>query len=89
MGKSAEKRVQGAALGLLTRVERAVEELDGGDRGALKQLTGVLRDLQEILDHELSVRERELKLKKMEQELCLDGQSLTVRLEGEVADFAQ
>lgn len=89
MGKSEEKRMHGTALGLLSWLEKAVAGLDEADRGSLKQLTGVMRDLQEILDHDLTVRERELKLKKMEQELCMEGQSLTVRLEGEVADFAQ
>ena len=41
------------------------------DRAGLKQLTGVLKDLQDILsrDGSLDARERELRLQKIEQEL--------------------
>ena len=41
------------------------------DRAGLKQLTGVLKDLQDILsrDGSMDARERELRLQKIEQEL--------------------
>lgn len=87
--KDAQSRVHGAALGLLTQVEGAIAQLDGEDKGSLKQLTGVLKDLQDILDHGLALRERELKLKRMEQELCGESLEWTVRLEGEAERFAE
>lgn len=62
------------------------------DRGGLKQLAGVLKDLQDILyrDPALDVREQELRLKRLERELTLDpeAQNVTVALEGEVESFA-
>lgn len=62
------------------------------DRGGLKQLTGVLKDLQEILlrDPELDLREREARILRLEQELNREGDAdaVTVMLEGEVDGFA-
>lgn len=62
------------------------------DRGGLKQLTGVLKDLQEILlrDPELDLREREARILRLEQELNreMDTDAVTVMLEGEADDFA-
>lgn len=62
------------------------------DRGGLKQLTGVLKDLQDILlrDPELDLREREAKLLRLERELEQQGQAegITVVLEGEAQDYA-
>lgn len=113
-------RVQAAAMGLLERLEQAVEELDRGtvtcrekkkteageesrevvkawhkgvvDRAGLKQLTGVLKDLQDILskDDSLDSREREARLQKLEQELNRqpDAERFTVVLEGEAETYA-
>lgn len=62
------------------------------DRGGLKQLTGVLKDLQDILlqDPTMEVREREAKLRKLEMELNRDpgAEGVSVVLEGEAADYA-
>ena len=62
------------------------------DRGGLKQLTGVLKDLQDILswDGSLNVREREAKIHKLEQELNRDpaSETITVVLEKEAQDYA-
>lgn len=62
------------------------------DRAGLKQLTGVLKDLQDILcwDGSLDAREREMKLQKLEQELNRgpEVQSITVVLEKEAEDYA-
>ena len=62
------------------------------DRGGLKQLTGVLKDLQDILsrDGSMDARERELRLQKIEQELNRepDSEAVTVVLEGEAEDYA-
>lgn len=62
------------------------------DRAGLKQLTGVLKDLQDILsrDGSLDARERAARLQKLEQELNRqpeDG-AVTVILEGEAEDYA-
>lgn len=62
------------------------------DRAGLKQLTGVLKDLQDILsrDGSMDARERELRLQKIEQELNRepDSEGVTVVLEGEAEDYA-
>lgn len=62
------------------------------DRAGLKQLTGVLKDLQDILswDGSLDAREREIKLQKLEQELgrTADTEGITVVLEKEARDYA-
>lgn len=62
------------------------------DRGGLKQLTGVLRELQEILlcDPEAEGRERLLRLEKLEKELnrTEETQAITVILEGGAESYA-
>ena len=62
------------------------------DRAGLKQLTGVLKDLQDILsrDGSLDAREREIKLQKLEQELnrVPEAEGITVILEGEAESYA-
>lgn len=62
------------------------------DRAGLKQLTGVLKDLQDILswDGSLDAREREMKLQKLEQELgrTAEAEGITVVLEKEARDYA-
>lgn len=62
------------------------------DRAGLKQLTGVLKDLQDILsrDGSLDARERQLRLQKIEQELNRepDQEGITVMLEGEAEEYA-
>ena len=61
-------------------------------RAGLKQLTGVLKDLQDILsrDGSLDAREREMKLQKLEQELnrVPEAEGITVILEGEAESYA-
>ena len=62
------------------------------DRAGLKQLTGVLKDLQDSLsrDGSLDAREREMKLQKLEQELnrMPEAEGITVILEGEAESYA-
>lgn len=62
------------------------------DRAGLKQLTGVLKDLQDIFarDGSLETREREARLQKLEQELNREPeeQGITVMLEGEAEQYA-
>ena len=62
------------------------------DRGGLKQLTGVLKDLQDILtwDGSLDAREREARIHKLEQELNRESaaEAITVVLEKEAQDYA-
>lgn len=62
------------------------------DRGGLKQLTGVLKDLQDILtrDPELDSRERESRIKKLERELSdvREAEGITVLLQGEAEAYA-
>lgn len=61
------------------------------DRGGLKQLTGVLKDLQDILfrDPGLDLREREARILRLEQDLQAgeETQGITVILEG-VEEYA-
>lgn len=62
------------------------------DRGGLKQLTAVMKDLQDILwaDPDLDARERLLKLEKLKADV--DAKStetaVTVVLDGGVEDYA-
>lgn len=62
------------------------------DRGGLKQLTGVLKDLQDILyrDPELESREQEAKLEKLRQELAdrENSDGITVMLSQEADSYA-
>ena len=62
------------------------------DRGGLKQLTGVLKDLSDILyrDPELDNREREARIQRLEQELSRepDSDGVTVILAGEAEQYA-
>ena len=62
------------------------------DRAGLKQLTGILKDLQDIRsrDGSLDTRERQARLQKLEQELNREpeGEGITVVLEGEADGFA-
>ena len=120
--RGVKRRAVGVAEGLLTALERAVEELDAVtvtrkekvksdtgevntevqqvlpgetgliDRGGLKQLTGVLRDMREIfgLQTELESREQLARLRKLERELeASEENGLTVTLERGVDDFAE
>lgn len=120
--RGVKRRAVGVAEGLLSALERAVEELDAVtvtrkekvrsdtgevntevqqvlpgetgliDRGGLKQLTGVLRDMREIfgLQTELESREQLARLRKLERELeASEENGLTVTLERGVDDFAE
>ena len=87
-----EEKVRAVAWRLLGKVEAAVEEVEPGDRGGMKQLTGVLKDLQDILSpaDPMAQRERELKLRRLELELqCAAHTGITVTLQGEAEDFAK
>ena len=95
-----EQAVTELDKGILTRKEKdgeTVFEIQKGkgkglvDRNGLKQLTGVLKDLQDILcQDDLTTRERELKLKRLEMELSGAADSgITVELVGEAQAYAQ
>ena len=62
------------------------------DRGGLKQLAGVLKDLEEILLRmpELDAREQTARIARLERELQAADRlpELSVKLEGEMMDFA-
>ena len=62
------------------------------DRGGLKQLTGVLKDLKDILGvrSDLDSREQEARIARLQRELAQDEETQTVRvtLEGGCEDFA-
>ena len=61
------------------------------DRSGLKQLTGVLKDMREILglQTELERQEQLARLKKLEQELNREETALAVSWEGGSDGFAQ
>ena len=61
------------------------------DRGGLKQLTGVLKDMREILglQTELERQEQLARLKKLERELNREEAALTVAWEEGIDGFAQ
>lgn len=95
-----EQAVTELDKGILTRKEKdgeTVFEIQKGkgkglvDRNGLKQLTGVLKDLQDILcQDDLTTREREMKLKRLEMELAGAADSgITVELVGEAQAYAQ
>lgn len=76
---------------IVTETVRLTGEKGAVDRGGLKQLTGVLKDLQDILllDPQMDVREREARLRKLERDLDSGAEEgVTVVLEGETEDFA-
>ena len=62
------------------------------DRGGLKQLTGVLKDLKEVLvlRSDGDTREQEARIAKLQRDLSPETQkSLTVLLEGACQDYAE
>lgn len=63
------------------------------DRGGLKQLTGVLKDLEDIFLRcpQLDAQEQMVRIAKLEKELNQQEQlpEITVRLEGEMEQYAQ
>ena len=61
------------------------------DRGGLKQLTGVLKDMREILglQTELERQEQRARLKKLERELNREEAALTVAWEDGTDGYAQ
>lgn len=62
------------------------------DRGGLKQLTGVLKDLKEVLvlRSEGDTREQEARIAKLQRDLSPETEkSFTVLLEGACQDYAQ
>ena len=61
------------------------------DRGGLKQLTGVLKDMREILglQTELERQEQLARLKKLERELNREEAALTVAWEDGTDGYAQ
>lgn len=61
------------------------------DRGGLKQLTGVLKDMREILglQTELERQEQRARLKKLERELNREEVALTVAWEDGTDGYAQ
>ena len=61
------------------------------DRGGLKQLTGVLKDMREILglQTELEQQEQRARLKKLERELTQEEAALTVSWEDGIDGYAQ
>lgn len=63
------------------------------DRGGLKQLTGVLKDIKDVLTlrPEADVREQEARIAKLQRDLSREeAQScITVKLEGESLDYAE
>lgn len=61
------------------------------DRGGLKQLTGVLKDMREILglQSELEQQEQLARLKKLERELNREEAALTVAWEDGTDGYAQ
>ena len=61
------------------------------DRGGLKQLTGVLKDMREILglQSELERQEQRARLKKLERELNREEAALTVAWEDGTDGYAQ
>ena len=63
------------------------------DRGGLKQLTGVLKDLKDVLvlRPEADIREQEARIAKLQRELSReqDQTAITVSLEGTCQEYAQ
>jgi len=62
------------------------------DRGGLKQLTAVLKDLQDILgqDPALDLQEKQLKLRRLEADMSARGgeNTVTVMLDSGVEEYA-
>lgn len=76
----------------VTEYERKMRRKGAVDRAGLKQLTGVLKDLQDILmaSPELTEKERLLRLERLEKELTQAGQAdaVTVTMEGGTESYA-
>lgn len=63
------------------------------DRGGLKQLTGVLKDLKDVLmlRSDADSREQEMRIAKLQRDLdqAQRQECIRVRLEGEVEGYAE
>jgi len=63
------------------------------DRGGLKQLTGVLKDIKDVLTlrPEADVREQEARIAKLQRDLSREQEQdrITIQLEGESLEYAE
>nr|DAH97706.1 MAG TPA: hypothetical protein [Caudoviricetes sp.] len=77
---------------LVTDYQRLLPQEKGIiDRGGLKQLTGVLKDLKEVLvlRSDADTREQEARIAKLQRDLReQEAQSVTVLLEGACQEYA-
>ena len=63
-------QLQGAAVALIGKAMEGIQAIDAENAKALKAYSGVLRDLQEVLDlrPELDIREQEARIEKLRRE---------------------
>lgn len=66
----AGKKIYDAAIALIDKTMNGIQAIDPEQAKALKSYSGVLRDLQEVLDlrPELDIREQEARIEKLRRE---------------------
>lgn len=66
----AGKKIYDAAIALIDKTMNGIQAIDPEQAKALKSYSGVLRDLQEVLDlrPELDIREQEARIQKLRRE---------------------
>ena len=76
---------------LLEKIEKAVDAVEDADTGAIKQLTGAIKDLKEIgvFRADLDRQEQMARIKKLQKESEEEQKDTTVTVvfEGEMGDF--
>jgi hypothetical protein len=70
---------------LLDKIERSVDAVEDGDTGAIKQLTGAIKDLKEIgvFRADMDKREQMARIKKLEKEAAEEQTDTTITVKFE------
>lgn len=86
-------RLQRVADKLLDKVEQILDEPGGVASGSLRNISATLRDIKEIqmIRPELDVKEQEARIANLQKQAEKDERntSVTVTLEGELAEYAR
>lgn len=86
--------LQDAADALLKRIQEGIHTgAFGNDSQSIKQLTGALKDLQQIKGYksDLDIKEQEMRIEKLRKEACTDEQNneIKVVIQSELEEYAE
>lgn len=89
----AGKKIYDAAIALIDKTMDGIQAIDPEQAKALKSYSGVLRDLQEVLDlrPDLDIREQEARIEKLRRDAEKDtdaGTEIAIEI-GEAAEWAK